>query len=42
LRGTGTETFEAVEMLRKADPSRFQPENGAEYPKNRVARRCNR
>jgi uncharacterized protein (DUF1501 family) len=36
LRGAGTETFEAIEMLRKADPSRFQPENGAEYPKNRV------
>ena len=36
LRGTGTETFEAIEMLRKADPSRFQPENGAEYPKSRV------
>ena len=36
LRGAGTETFEAIEMLRKADPSRFQPENGAEYPKTRV------
>jgi len=36
LRGTGTETFEAIDMLRKADPSRFQPENGAEYPKSRV------
>ena len=36
LRGTGTETFEAIDMLRKADPSRFQPENGAEYPTNRV------
>ena len=36
LRGTGTETFEAIEMLRKADPSRFQPENGADYPKGRV------
>ena len=36
LRGTGTETFEAIEMLRKADPSHFQPENGADYPKNRV------
>ncbi len=36
LRGTGTETFEAIEMLRKADPSRFQPENGAEYPKSKV------
>jgi uncharacterized protein (DUF1501 family) len=36
LRGTGTETFEAIEMLRKADPSRFQPENGANYPNGRV------
>ncbi len=35
LRGTGTETFEAIDLLRKANPSRFQPENGAEYPKNR-------
>jgi uncharacterized protein (DUF1501 family) len=36
LRGTGTETFEAIDMLRKADPSRFQPENGADYPRSRV------
>jgi len=36
LHGTGTETFEAIDMLRKADPSRFQPDNGAEYPKSRV------
>src|SRR5579859_2838423 len=36
LRGTGTETFEAIDMLRKADPSRFQPENGADYPRNCV------
>src|SRR5712691_398576 len=36
LRGTGAETFEAIDMLRKADPSRFEPENGADYPKNRV------
>jgi uncharacterized protein (DUF1501 family) len=36
LRGTGAETFEAIDMLRKADPSRFQPENGANYPNNRV------
>jgi uncharacterized protein (DUF1501 family) len=36
LRGTGTETFEAIDMLRKADPSRFQPENGADYPKSHV------
>jgi len=25
LRGTGTETFEAIDMLRKADPSKYQP-----------------
>ena len=36
LRGTGAETFEAIDMLRKADPSRFQPENGAQYPRSRV------
>jgi uncharacterized protein (DUF1501 family) len=36
LRGTGDETFEAVDMLRKADPARFQPENGAQYPAGRV------
>jgi uncharacterized protein (DUF1501 family) len=36
LRGTGAETFEAIEMLRKADPSRFPPENGAVYPGTRV------
>jgi len=35
LRGTGTETFEAIDLLRKANPSRFQPENGAEYPRSR-------
>jgi len=35
LRGTGTETFEAIDMLRKANPGRFQPENGAEYPRSR-------
>jgi uncharacterized protein (DUF1501 family) len=36
LRGTGSETFEAIDMLRKADPSRFQPENGAQYPRSRL------
>ena len=35
LRGTGTKTFEAIDMLRKANPSRFQPENGADYPRSR-------
>ena len=36
LRGTGTETFEAIDMLRKADPGKYQPENGADYGKNRL------
>jgi uncharacterized protein (DUF1501 family) len=36
LRGTGTETFEAIDMLRKADPSKLPPENGAMYPNGRV------
>jgi uncharacterized protein (DUF1501 family) len=36
LRGTGNETFAAVDMLRKADPAHFKPENGAQYPTGRV------
>lgn len=36
LHGTGTETFEAIDMLRKANPSKLQPEHGAEYPKSRL------
>src|SRR5262249_41672223 len=36
LRGAGKEAFEAVDMLRKADPSKLQPENGAVYPNGRV------
>ncbi len=36
LRGIGTETFEAIDMLRKADPGKYQPENGADYGKNRL------
>ena len=39
LRGTGTETFEAIDMLRKANPGRFQPENGAAYPRNPFGQR---
>jgi uncharacterized protein (DUF1501 family) len=36
LHGTGTETFEAIDMLRKADPAKYQPENGAQYPNSRL------
>jgi len=35
LAATGKETFEAIDLLRKANPARFQPENGADYPRNR-------
>jgi len=39
LHGTGTETFEAIDMLRKIDPTKFPPENGAEYPKNQIGQK---
>jgi uncharacterized protein (DUF1501 family) len=36
LHGTGTETFEAIDLLRKVDPGKYQPENGAQYPTSRL------
>jgi uncharacterized protein (DUF1501 family) len=33
LNGTGREAFSAMKTLKMADPSRYQPENGAEYPR---------
>lgn len=38
LQGTGTATFEAIDLLRKADPEKYQPENGAQYPTSRLGR----
>ncbi len=32
LHGTGQETFEAVKMLKAADPAKYMPANGAVYP----------
>lgn len=32
LHGTGNETFEAVKMLKSADPARYTPARGANYP----------
>jgi uncharacterized protein (DUF1501 family) len=32
LHGTGQETFEAVKMLKAADPAKYTPAPGAEYP----------
>lgn len=35
LHGTGRETFEAVKMLKSADPSKYKPAPGADYPRGR-------
>jgi uncharacterized protein (DUF1501 family) len=35
LAGQGRETFEAIDMLQKANVSRFQPERGANYPRSK-------
>jgi uncharacterized protein (DUF1501 family) len=39
LHGTGAETFEAIDLLKKVDPAQYPPENGAEYPKSAVGQR---
>jgi uncharacterized protein (DUF1501 family) len=33
LGGTGKETFEAVNYLKKVNPAQYKPENGAQYPR---------
>ncbi|MEP6903372.1 MAG: DUF1501 domain-containing protein [Actinomycetota bacterium] len=38
LGETGKETFEAVNFLKKANPSQFKPENGAVYPNSPFGR----
>jgi uncharacterized protein (DUF1501 family) len=35
LHGTGQETFDAVKMLRAADPAKYKPTAGANYPNGR-------
>jgi uncharacterized protein (DUF1501 family) len=35
LRGTGKETFEAINFLKRVNPSQYKAENGAEYPRGR-------
>lgn len=32
LHGTGKETFEAVNFLKRVNPAQYEPENGARYP----------
>jgi uncharacterized protein (DUF1501 family) len=34
LNKTGGQAFDAVRMLKSADPSKYQPENGADYPRS--------
>lgn len=38
LSETGKDTFEAVNFLKKANPSQFKPENGAVYPNSQLGR----
>jgi len=38
LRGVGTETFEAIDQLKKINPDAYQPENGAQYPPSRFGK----
>jgi uncharacterized protein (DUF1501 family) len=35
LHGTGEETFDAVKMLKAADPGKYTPASGANYPRGR-------
>jgi uncharacterized protein (DUF1501 family) len=35
LHGSGEETFDAVKMLKSADPTRYSPAPGADYPRGR-------
>ena len=34
LNGTGREAFDAIKMLKTTDPSRYEPANGADYPRS--------
>jgi uncharacterized protein (DUF1501 family) len=39
VHATGTETFDAVKMLRSANPQKYLPQNGAEYPRSQFGLR---
>ena len=34
LNGTGREAFNAIKMLKSTDPAKYQPANGADYPRS--------
>jgi uncharacterized protein (DUF1501 family) len=39
VHASGSEMFEAVKMLRAANPQRYQPEHGADYPRSQFGQR---
>ena len=39
IHGAGAETFDAMKMLRAANPRRYRPENGAAYPRSQFGQR---
>ena len=39
VHASGSEMFDAVKMLRAANPQRYQPENGANYPRSQFGQR---
>ena len=39
VHGTGTEMFDAVKMLRAANPQKYLPQNGADYPRSQFGLR---
>jgi uncharacterized protein (DUF1501 family) len=40
LNTTSRDAFNAIRMLKEADPQRYAPANGADYPRSASARRC--
>jgi uncharacterized protein (DUF1501 family) len=39
VHGAGRDMFDAVKLLRNANPQRYQPEHGAEYPRSQFGQR---
>jgi uncharacterized protein (DUF1501 family) len=39
VHGTGSEMFDAVKMLKAANPQKYLPRNGAEYPRSQFGQR---
>jgi uncharacterized protein (DUF1501 family) len=39
IHGAGTEMFEAVKMLKAANPQKYAPQNNAEYPRSQFGQR---